>query len=297
MASLTGDAADLRREDPPLVTGAARYTDDLHPPGALHAAFVRAPLAHGRILAIDPAPAAAMAGVAGVWTAAELDLPPMPAGGAPDAMARPVLARGTVRFLGEAVAVVVADTRAQAMDAAEAVDVDYEPLEALTDPAAALAPDAPRLFEEGGNLAKERRWPEPSRALEGAEVVVRGRFVNQRVAPAPIEPNAAVAVPDPEGDGLTLYAPCQAPFWTRDTVAEVLGMDPGRLRVVVYRYASTAVVRVLDGGEQAAGRQRVTWSGKTSAGAWLRGTFSYVIETTDAAGNTSRSQRHHVRVL
>src|SRR4029450_2869406 len=132
-----------------------------------------------------------MAGVAGVWTAAELDLPPMPAGGAPDAMARPGLARGTgrflgeagavgggatrapargagrapeamagpvlaggtVRFLGEAVAVVVADTRAQAMDAAEAVDVDYEPLEVLTDPAAALADGAPRLFEEGAT------WP------------------------------------------------------------------------------------------------------------------------------------------
>ena len=73
--------------------------------------------------------------------------------------------------------------------------------------------------------------------------------------------------------------------------------ERGRFRAVVYRYASTEVVRVLDGGEQAAGRQRVDWTGKTSSGAWLRGTFSYVIETTDAAGNTSRSQRHHVRVL
>jgi len=233
MASPTTDGALLRREDPPLVTGAALYCDDLVAPGALHAVFVRAPLAHGRILAIDPAPAAAMPGVAGVFTAADLDLPPLPAGGAPAAMARPVLATGTVRFLGEAVAVVVAATRAQAVDAAEAVEVDYEPLEVVTDPRRALAADAPRLFEGGGNLAKERRWPEPSRALEGAEVVVRGRFVNQRVAAAPIEPNAAVAVPEPERDGLTLYAPSQAPFWTRDTVAEVLGMDQERVRVVV----------------------------------------------------------------
>jgi hypothetical protein len=67
--------------------------------------------------------------------------------------------------------------------------------------------------------------------------------------------------------------------------------------VVVYRYASTKVVRVVNGGQRAAGRQRVAWSGKTSAGAWLRGNFSYVIEATDAAGNTSRSRRHSVRVL
>jgi aerobic carbon-monoxide dehydrogenase large subunit len=122
--AITSDRAPLRREDPPLLTGAAVYSDDLVPPGALHAVFVRAPLAHGRILSIDPAPAAAMPGVAGVFSAADLDLPPMPAGDAPDAMARPVLASGTVRFLGEAVAVVVAASRAQALDAAEAVEVD-----------------------------------------------------------------------------------------------------------------------------------------------------------------------------
>ena len=252
MASPTTDGALLRREDPPLLTGAALYCDDLVPPGALHAVFVRAPLAHGQILAIDPAPAAAMPGVAGVYTAAELDLPPLPAGGAPAAMARPVLATGTVRFLGEAVAVVVAATRAQAVDAAEAVEVDYEPLEVVTDPRQALAADAPRLFEGGGNLAKERRWPEPSRALEGAEVVVRGRFVNQRVAAAPIEPNAAVAVPEPERDGLTLYAPSQAPHWTRDTVAEALGMDPGRVRVVVPAVGGAFGARIHTYPEQVA---------------------------------------------
>ena len=252
MASPTTDGALLRREDPPLVTGAALYCDDLVAAGALHAVFVRAPLAHGRILAIDPAPAAAMPGVAGVFTAADLDLPPLPAGGAPAAMARPVLATGSVRFLGEAVAVVVAATRAQAVDAAEAVEVDYEPLEVVTDPRRALAADAPRLFEGGGNLAKERRWPEPSRALEGAEVVVRGRFVNQRVAAAPIEPNAAVAVPEPGRDGLTLYAPSQAPFWTRDTVAEVLGMDQERVRVVVPAVGGAFGARIHTYPEQVA---------------------------------------------
>jgi carbon-monoxide dehydrogenase large subunit len=251
-SSPTTDGAAPRREDLPLVTGTAAFCDDLAPPGVLHAVFVRAPLAHGRILAVDPAPAAAMPGVAGVWTAADLDLPPMPASGAPDAMARPVLATGTVRFLGEAVAVVVADTRAQAMDAAEAVEVDYEPLEVVTDPGAALADGAPRLFTEGGNLARERRWPEPSRALEGAEVVVRGRFVNQRVAAAPIEPNAAVAVPEPDRDGLTLYAPAQAPFWTRDTVAEALGLPPDRVRVVVPAVGGAFGARIHPYPEQVA---------------------------------------------
>ena len=249
MTSPAADGAALRREDPPLVTGSAHYTDDLAPPGALHAVFVRAPLAHGRILGIDPVPAAGLPGVAGVFTAADLDLPPMPAGGAPEAMARPVLATDTVRFLGEAVAVVVAQTRAQALDAAEAVEVDYEPLPVVTDPLAALAGGAQPLFADG-NLARERRWPEPSRALEGAEVVVRARFVNQRLAAAPLEPSASVAVPDPDHDALVLYTPCQAPFWVRDTVAELLGMDPERVRVVVPAVGGAFGARIVTYPEQ-----------------------------------------------
>jgi aerobic carbon-monoxide dehydrogenase large subunit len=250
MASPTADGVVPRREDLPLVTGTALYSDDLHPPGTLHAVFVRAPLAHGRILGIDPAPAAGRPGVAGVFCAADLDLPPMPAGGAPAAMARPVLASGTVRFLGEAVAVVVAGTRAEALDAAEAVEVDYEPLEVVTDPEAALAPGAPRLFGETGNLARERRWPEPSRALEGAEVVVTARFVNQRVTAAPLEPTAAVAVPEPGGERLILYSPCQAPFWVRDNVAEALGLAPERVRVVVPAVGGAFGARIVTYPEQ-----------------------------------------------
>jgi aerobic carbon-monoxide dehydrogenase large subunit len=233
MTEATGDGVLRRVEDPPLLTGSARYTDDLAMPHALEAAFVRAPLAHGRIAAIEVAAAAAMAGVAGVFTAADLDLPPMDAGGAPAAMARPVLARDTVRFLGEPVAVVLAGSRAQAVDAAEAVAVDYQPLPVLVDPAAALDPDAPLLFPaHGSNLARERAWPQPSRALDGAEVVVAGRFRNQRVAAVPLEPGAAVAAPDPERGGLTLWLPCQAPFFVREAVARALGLPEERVRVV-----------------------------------------------------------------
>jgi aerobic carbon-monoxide dehydrogenase large subunit len=250
MASPTGNRAGLRREDPPLVTGAARYTDDLQFPGALHAAFVRAPLAHGRILAVDPEPALGLPGVVGVFSAADLGLPPLPAEGAPEAMAWPVLAGDVVRFLGEAVAVVVAETRAQALDAVESVEVDYDPLPVVTDPVAALAADAPRLFGAAGNLAKERRWPEPSRALEGAEVVVRGRFVNQRLAAAPLEPVANLAAPDPERDGVILYTPCQAPFWVRDTVAEALGLARERVRVVVPAVGGAFGARIVTYPEQ-----------------------------------------------
>ena len=222
-----------RREDPPLLTGAARYTDDLAAPEALQAAFVRAPLAHGRVLVVEATAAAAMPAVVGVFTAADLALPPMPAGSAPAAFARPVLAGATVRFLGEPVAVVVAETRAQALDAVEAVAVDYEPLPVVVDPLAAADDQAPLLFPEAGsNLAKQRAWPRPSTALDGAEVVVTARFVNQRLAAVPLEPNAAPAVPDPERDAVTLYVPCQAPFWVRDTVAEALGRQAERVRVV-----------------------------------------------------------------
>jgi aerobic carbon-monoxide dehydrogenase large subunit len=232
-ADPTTTGAMRRREDPPLLTGAARYTDDLAAPGALQAAFVRAPLAHGRILAVEVAAAAAMPAVVGVFTAADLALPPMPAGSAPAAFARPVLAETTVRFLGEAVAVVVAETRAHALDAVEAVEVDYEPLAVVVDPLAAAGAEAPLLFPEAGsNVAKQRAWPEPSTALEGAEVVVTARFVNQRLAAVPLEPTAALAVPDPERDALTLYVPCQAPFWVRDIVAEALGLPADRVRVV-----------------------------------------------------------------
>jgi carbon-monoxide dehydrogenase large subunit len=242
-----------RREDPPLLTGAARYTDDLVVPGALQAAFVRAPLAHGRILAVETAAATVMPAVVGVFTAADLALPKLPAGSAPAAFARPVLAEGTVRFLGEPVAVVVAESRARALDAVDAVAVDYEPLAVVVDPLAAIDAAAPLLFPEAGsNLARQRAWPKRSTALEGAEVVVTARFVNQRLAAVPLEPNAALAVPDPQRDALTLYVPCQAPFLIRDTVAEMLGLPADRVRVVTPAVGGGFGARIATAPEQVA---------------------------------------------
>jgi carbon-monoxide dehydrogenase large subunit len=145
----TYGTAVRRREDPPLIQGTGTYTDDVDVAGALHAQFVRSEVAHGRIVGIETAAAAAAPGVAGVFTGADLDLGPFPPGPmAPDDMLRPTLARDVVRFQGEAIAVVVAETRAAAADAAELVEVDIEPLEIVVDPERALDDDAPRLFAE-----------------------------------------------------------------------------------------------------------------------------------------------------
>jgi aerobic carbon-monoxide dehydrogenase large subunit len=226
-------AAVRRVEDPPLVTGAARYTEDLKMPGAVHAVFVRSAMAHARINRIDSTSAAASPGVVAVLTAADLTLEPLDPGFAPPSFARPLLARDVVRFIGEPLAVVVASTREQATDAAELVEVDYQPLPVVTDPLAAAEPDAPVLFEEhGSNVAAERPWKGESARVEECDVVVRAHLVNQRVAPTPMEPNAALAAPDRETGGITVWAPVQAPFWTRAALAASLKIDAERIRVV-----------------------------------------------------------------
>lgn len=222
-----------RTEDQRLVTGSAKYTEDLTLPGMLHAAFVRAAVAHGRIVGIDTEEAKAAPGVVGVYTAADLELGSLPDGGAGAVLARPVLARDRVRFLGEAVAVVVAETREQAVDAAELVSVDLDPLPVVTDPEKALEPDAPLLFpEHGSNVVAEESSQGPAPELDTAEVVVRARFVNQRLVPIPMEPQAALAAPDVESGGVTLWTPTQSPFMMRDAISQALSLEQGKLRVV-----------------------------------------------------------------
>lgn len=244
-------AAVARVEDPPLVTGSARYTDDLAVPGAAQAVFVRSVLGHARINGIDTAEAAAAPGVIAVVTAADLDLKPLSRGSAPRPFDRLPLAREVVRFIGEPLAVVVAASREQALDATELVQVDYEPLPVVTDPLAALEPDAPLLFpEHGSNVATERPWQGKPARVEECEVVVRAHLVNQRVAPTPMEPNAAVAAPDPETGGLTLWAPVQAPFWTRKALARSLKLDAERIRVVVPAVGGAFGARIFACPEQ-----------------------------------------------
>jgi carbon-monoxide dehydrogenase large subunit len=224
-----------RREDPPLIKGTGTYTDDVRLPGALHAAFVRSEMAHAMVTSVDTAAAAGAPGVVGAFSGADLELSALPPGPmAPDDMLRPIFATDRVRFQGEVIAVVVAQTREQAVDAAELVAVDLDPLEIVVDPEAAAADGATLLFpDKGTNVAFQAGGDGEEDVLAGADVVVRSRYVNQRVAAVPMEPSGAVAAPDEETGGVLLYAPVQAPHAARDIVAGALGLEAGKVRVIV----------------------------------------------------------------
>jgi aerobic carbon-monoxide dehydrogenase large subunit len=222
-----------RTEDPRILRGDAEYFDDLSVEGLLHVAFVRSTMAHARIESADTSEAAAMPGVVAVYTADDLGLEPGQGFAmVPAALSRPPLARDVVRFVGDIVAVVVAETRARAADAAELVIVDYDPLPTVIDPEAALADDAPLVFpEHGSNLAIEFNFGDDPSILDDADVVVEGRFVNQRLAPVPMEPNGILVELDGD-EGLTLHVPTQNPHGVRDPLAGVVGLDENRVRVV-----------------------------------------------------------------
>jgi carbon-monoxide dehydrogenase large subunit len=212
-----------RVEDLDLVTGASTYVGNLRLDGMLHLAFVRSPLAHGTITAIGCGEAAAAAGVVAVFTAADLDLPAhhglMVVN--PD-LPRPPLATDRVRFVGEAVAVVVAETKAQAVDAAELVEVDYDPLPVVVDPEDALDPASEPQFAGRNNLAAGARSDED--VLSNAEVVVRARMVNQRLAVMPLEGNAIAVLPGGYEGGADVLSPAEA----RDSAADVLSPAEAR---------------------------------------------------------------------
>ncbi len=224
-----------RVEDPKLVRGESTYVGNLALPGALRAAFVRSPFAHARILGIDAGQACASSGVVAVYTAGDLNLPAhhgllMVNAGTP----RPPLATDRVRFVGEAVAMVVAESEAAAVDAIELVDVDYEELPVAVDMEDALAAGAELQFPElGSNLATGARSPEDPDPLGDAEVVVRARMVNQRIAVLPMEGNA-IAV-DPAGDAehdLVVWVSTQMPHGFKAQLIAVLGLGDERVRVI-----------------------------------------------------------------
>ena len=223
--------AVLRREDPDLLTGASRYVGDMSPPGTLHLAFVRSVMAHARLDSIDTEAARAMPGVVDVLTAADLPMGPQ----ALFPLLPPTISRlplaDVARYVGDPLAVVVATTRTAAVDAAELVEIDYDPLSAVTDAFDALTPDAPSVIEaHGSNLAMEfNHGPDPE-TLTGHDVVVKGHFVNHRVSGAPIEPSAALAEAD--GDAVTLWCTSQRPHEVRNGVAAALDLSPTDVRVI-----------------------------------------------------------------
>ncbi len=228
-----------RKEDPPLITGQGVYTDDMVLPGMLHAAFVRSTEAHARITGIDTAAAAGRPGIHAVFTAEDLDL----AAGMPMAWVPPgvdvntpehwPLARGEVKHVGQAVAVVFGEDKYAVVDAAREVVVSYESLPVVVDPEAALADGSPLVHEEFATN-QTHQWGLGSEdmdvAWEEADVIVERRIVNHRTAGAPIEPRACLA--EYRAGYLTLWTTTQIPHLTRSFLAGSMQMSEDRIRVV-----------------------------------------------------------------
>ncbi|HET8960728.1 xanthine dehydrogenase family protein molybdopterin-binding subunit [Nocardioides sp.] len=234
--SILGTAV-RRVEDPELLVGRGTFVDNLRSDGATHAVFVRSPFAHARITSVDTAEAEGSPGVLAVLTGRDMADRPVPAfASANDDLERTALATDKVRFVGEAVALVVAETRAQAVDAAELVDVDYDDLGAVSDMEAALAPDAPLQFEQlGSNLATSRMDKNREDPLAGADRVVRLRMENHRIAVAPIEGHAILVEPHLEHGsvtGLTCWVGTQQPHMARDLICKYIGLAPDAVRVI-----------------------------------------------------------------
>jgi carbon-monoxide dehydrogenase large subunit len=236
-----------RFEDPRLLRGGGRYVDDIQLPGMAHAIVLRSPHAHAKIKSIDSKAAQAAPGVLCVLTSADVkaagygDLP-VPGGlkrrdGSPQYKPRyPILAEDRVRWVGDTVAFVVAETRAQAMDAAELIAVDYEPLPAVTSTADAPQPGAPRVWDEcldnicfveqiGDKAAVEA-------AFARAAQVVKHRFVINRVTAATMEPRGAIGDYNAADRRYTLYAPFQRPHPVRADLAKLLKVPDSKLRIV-----------------------------------------------------------------
>lgn len=228
--SLVG-AKVLRKEDPRLLTGTGTFVDDLAPPRCAFASFVMSTEAHARIVSIDVRAALRIPGVLGVFTAEDLaDFPDLP-GGFPD-LERPALARNFVRFVGEPVAVVVADDRYIAADAAQAVDIRYDTLPVVTTIASATAPEAPLLFPHHGSnvVTTVPMLDDLERELDRCDGRAKLHIVNQRCAAVPIEPIACLA--DWRIDGLTLWATFQAPHHLRNYLSTWLDIPQTRCRVI-----------------------------------------------------------------
>ena len=225
-----------RSEDPQLLTGAGRYVADLPLDGGVRVVFVRSDVAHGLLRAVHVEDAVGMPGVVAVWTAADLDVAPHHGFvKVHDDFARPPLATDRVRFVGDSIAAVFAETLAQAEDAAEVVWAEIEPLPIVIDPEQALAEGAPVLFpDHGSNVAMALTDPHRVDLESVSDVVVRGRYVNQRMAVAPMEPDCCAAAPAEDGR-ITVWPSTQMPHALHDQLAEVLGWDKSDLHVVTPR--------------------------------------------------------------
>lgn len=240
-----------RVEDDRLLRGAGRFVDDLHLPGALEVAFLRSPVAHARLVRVDTAPALEMPGVVAVYDGAgvadrvepllnseELRVPEGIRTHI-DPVVRiqpsPLLARDEVNYVGQPVAMVVAESRYLAEDALERIDVEYDVLPAVLDPEAALAEDAPLVLggaEDNVGVHIEHGTGDVDQAFRDAAVVVAETFESQRYVASPMECRGLVAAHDPFDEKLTVWSNTQTPHRVRNHLASSLGLDPESVRVV-----------------------------------------------------------------
>jgi aerobic carbon-monoxide dehydrogenase large subunit len=220
----------VRTEDLKLITSGGVYVDDLREPmllDAVHAVFVRSLVAHARIGSVDVSAALKAPGVVGVFTAADLDLAPM----STEPVAEPWLAGDVVRYVGEPIALVLTEQRYQLADAAELVDVDYDPLPAVIGFDTALSGESLLFPATGSNVFRTNGEPIDESTFAGYQVVVRRTIVNQRVAPAPMETRGASCVWGADGR-LVMWLSTQNAQVARKTIAKRLGVDPAVVRVV-----------------------------------------------------------------
>jgi aerobic carbon-monoxide dehydrogenase large subunit len=236
-----------RTEDPKLVRGEGRYTDDLSLPGQAYAAIVRSSHAHGVLKGIDSAAARAMPGVLAIYTGADLQaagygglkcVPPFKnRDGTPMKKPfRPALTTDKVRFVGDPVACVIAETAIQAKEAAEAVVVDIEPLPAVTKASDAMKPGAPLLFDDvPDNVALDYHFGDAEKVKEAfakAAHVTRLEILNNRLVVNAMEPRAAIASYDQQSERFTFHVGCQGVFGLRAQLAEILNIPPAKLRLL-----------------------------------------------------------------
>ncbi|PYN47608.1 MAG: xanthine dehydrogenase, partial [Candidatus Rokuibacteriota bacterium] len=232
--------AHLRLGGDRFVSGAGRFVDDVHVPGVLHAAVLRSPHAHARLVSIDTKRARDLPGVHAVLTAADVPaiavIPnrvPAPTG--TDRYLQPAIARDVVRYVGEPVALVVADDPYVARDALERIDVVYQPLPACASTAEALGPGASRLFPgtDSNNVATiNMRVGDADAALGSAALVLRERFTYPRQTAAALETRGLVALPpDPRGGELHLIGSTKCIHINRTILAPIFGIPLGALRL------------------------------------------------------------------
>ncbi len=243
MATKVIGASIKRREDPELITGAARYLEDVQLPGMLHVAVLRLPYAHARIKSIDTSKAEALPGVVAVFTGKDFEhLNPLPcawqAGRVENHVNTPrVLEIDRVTFRGAGVAAVVADDRYIAQDALALIDVEVEPLPTVVDARKATEPGAPQLHENApNNICMDWSCGDPEsteRALQEADVVLKQHIVNQRLIPTAMEPRGAVAQYEPATGEFTVWMTSQAPHVMRLLMtAFVFGIPETKMRVI-----------------------------------------------------------------